>query len=218
MLLIQHGSNNECKLIYNCNCFQELSRKRLVSYALLSFLTLTSTNDAAYIEGHSPRNQTTLEIPITTTSDRDSTFPQKPEVLNTVTPKQDDKSPTAQRTSDDLQSSSSESRRTAKSPLVLRLLEEQESTDNSKQLVYFPLPQLQPGPEQKHLYYQQTFQENEASVSEHADVEEETFAHKATGVCADSCLSEVSRVIFTRLYGHRTKRVVIFLPLFDLRS
>jgi hypothetical protein len=76
---------------------------------------------------------------------------------------------TPQRSSHDLQISSSEARRTAKSPLVLKLLEEQEQTDFSVPLVYAPTPQLQPGAEEDTVYYHQAHQDIAGGVPEYAE-------------------------------------------------
>lgn len=186
-----------------------------MSYVLLCVLTLISSNDAADIEGHSSPNHTALETPNTTISDRHSKFSQKPTAVNRAKTKQDDKTPSPQRSDDNVQSSSSEARRTAKSPLVLRLLQEQEPTDISNQLVYAPVPQLHPGPEEKSLYYQQTSQENEAGVPEYAEPETETLTHKATGVRADSCIEQsLSSNLHPSLWPQDSKRVVIVSPSF----
>jgi hypothetical protein len=73
------------------------------------------------------------------------------------------------KSSHDQQISSSEARRTAKSPLVLKLLEEQEQTDFSVPLVYAPTPQLQPGTEGETVYYHQAPQDVAGGVPEYAE-------------------------------------------------
>lgn len=84
--------------------------------------------------------------------------------------------------SSNVQISSSEARRTAKSPLVLRLLEEQEPTDISNPLAYSPSPQLQPESEDGTVYHHQAPQEIADGVPEYADLEKEVLTHKAIGV------------------------------------
>jgi hypothetical protein len=176
----------------HCNCFQEFLRILLASYVLLCVITLTSSNDATDIEGHLSQNQTALEIPNVTLGDRHSRSPQKPTSANTATIKQDAKTHKPQRSGDSVQSSSSEARLAAKSPLVLKLLQEQEQADISNQLVYSHAHQLHPRTEDKSLYFQQALQENAAGVPRYAELETETLAHKATGVCVEGCFDRSS--------------------------
>lgn len=185
----------------------------------LSVLILISSNHAAEIEGHSLRNQTALEIPNTTITDRYTRFLQEPIVVNAATTKKDDKKPKSQASGDNLQSSSSEAKRTAKSPLVLRLLQEQEPTDIGNQLVYSPVPEQQLGPEEKSLYFQQTPQEIAAGVPEYAEAEMETLTHKATGVSVDSCSERrFSSNFHPSSWPQDSKTGMIYLRLSEVRS
>jgi hypothetical protein len=160
----------------------------MVSCILLCALTLTSTADT---EGRSPQIQTALGIPNTTFSDRQSRPSPTPTYVNTMATKQDAKSAKPQRSVDALHSS--EGRFTAKSPLVLRLLQEQESTDISSQLVHLPVPQLHPGTEEEAVYYQEAPHENTGGVQENAGPEKETFTNKVIRVTcfvSASCLRQ----------------------------
>lgn len=184
-------------------CFQEFLRKLLVAHVLLCVLTLISSNDVAETARNSLQNQTKLEVSNTTDSERHSRSP--PESTNTVTRKPDVKTYKPQRNSD-LQISSSEARRTAKSPLVLRLLEEEESADIS------PSPQLQLGSEEETVYHHQAPQENAGGVPEYAELEKEVLTHKAIEVrnfrfIPVAALIRVSRGVRTHNYimvrGHK---------------
>jgi cytoskeletal protein RodZ len=188
-------------------CFQDFLRNLLVAHVLLCVLTLISSYNVADTAGYSLQNQTTLEVSNTTLSERHSRSPPESTSVNTVTTKPDAKTYKPQSSSDDLQISSSEARRTAKSPLVLKLLEEQESTDISNPLAYSPAPHFQPGTEEENVYYHQAPQENADGVPEYAEPEKEILALKAIGVrnfrsVPVAALAGVSRVVPTCIYGH----------------
>jgi hypothetical protein len=124
--------------------------------------------------------------------------------VSTATTKPDAKTYKPQGSSD-LQISSSEARRTAKSPLVLKLLEEQEPTDISNPLAYSPSPQLQPGSEEETVYRHQAPQENSDGVPEYANLEMEILTHKVIGVCKFSfmlvdALTRVPLVVLSHNY------------------
>lgn len=152
-----------------------------MSYALLCAVSLSSCSDVADTEEHS-QNETVLVDPDTTVNERYSRSPQRPKSANTATKNQDTKTSEPKRRSDDLQSSSSVARSAAKSPLVLRLLQEHEPADISNQLAYSPLAQLHHEPEQETGHYQQAPQENAGGVLEYAEPEYGTPTHKEIGV------------------------------------
>jgi hypothetical protein len=118
----------------------------------------------------------------TTVSERYSRSPQRPKSAKTATKNQDTKASEPKRSSDDLQSSSSAARSTAKSPLLLRLLQEQEPEDIRNQLAYSPAAQLQQAQEQEAVHYQRAPQENAGGVLEYAEPEHGTANHKEIGV------------------------------------
>ena len=145
--------------------------------------TLSSCNDGTGTEEYLHQNQTTLTDPDTTFSERYSRSPQRPKSVKTATKTQDPKASEPKRSSDDLQSSSSAARSTAKSPLVLRLLQEQEPGDISNQLAYSPVVQLHQTQEQETVHYQRAVpEENAGGVLEYADPKYGTSSHKETGV------------------------------------
>jgi hypothetical protein len=152
-------------------------RKFLVSYVLLCAVTLSTCNDVADTEEHLPPKRTALFDPDTTASERHSRSFQKPKSVTTAPLNQDTKTSETKSNNDDLHSSSSAARRTAKSPLVLRLLQEQEPKDTGNQLA-----QLRHEPEEETVYYQQSPQENARGVPEYAEPEYRTPSHKETGV------------------------------------
>jgi hypothetical protein len=75
--------------------------------------------------------------------------------VNTAKVKPDVVNNKPQRSSQGVRTSGLETRRAAKSPLVLRLLEEQEPTEVTIPLVYSPDQKLQTGSEEEALYYHQ---------------------------------------------------------------
>lgn len=95
---------------------------------------------------------------------------------------QDAKTSEPNGSSDDLQSSSSAARSTAKSPLVLRLLQEKETADISNQLAYSPLAQLHQGQEKETVINQRAPQEYTGDVLEYAEPKYGTPTHKEIGV------------------------------------
>jgi len=105
-------------------------------------------------------------------------------ITKTATKNQDTRASEPKRTSDDLQSSSSAARSTAKSPLVLRLLQEQETADVSNQLAYSPVAQLHQPQDQETVHYQAAApQENSGGVLEYAEPKYGTSNNKEIGVC-----------------------------------
>ncbi|XP_069696812.1 uncharacterized protein [Periplaneta americana] len=168
------------------------ARKLLASLVLLCALTLISTNDTLDSKAEGQKIQTALEARNTSNSERHSRSPPKPTPVNRATTlKQDAKTSKPQGSGGDLQGSGTETRRSAKSPLVLKLLQEQEATDIGNQLAFAAVtpavhssPQALPGPityvspEQEAVYYHQTPQENAGGTPEYAEPEEETPTHK----------------------------------------
>jgi hypothetical protein len=119
----------------------------------------------------------------TTFRERYSRSPQRPKSVKTATKNQDPKTSEPKRSSDDLEISSSAARSTAKSPLVLRLLQEQEPGDISYQLAYSPVAQLHQAQEQETVHYQRAApQENAGGVLEYTEPKYGTSTHKDTGV------------------------------------
>jgi hypothetical protein len=164
--------------------FQDFIRRLLTSYALLCVVTLSSCNDGAGIEEYLHQNQTALLDPDTTLSERYSRPPQRIKYAKTATKNQDTKVSESKRTSDDLQSSSSAARSTAKSPLVLRLLQEQETADVNNQLAYSPVAQLHQTQDHETVHYQGAApQETSGGVLEYAEPKYGTSNNKEIGVC-----------------------------------
>lgn len=146
-------------------------------------VTLSSCNDGTGTEEYLHQNHTALVDPGTPFSERYSRSPQRTKSAKTATKNQDTKASEPNSSSDDLQSSSSAARSTAKSPLVLRLLQEQEPGDISNQLAYSPVAQLHQAQEQETVHYQRAVpQENAGGVLEYAEPKYETSNHKDIGV------------------------------------
>lgn len=146
-------------------------------------VTLSSCNDEAGTEEYLHQNQTLSVDPDTSVSVRYSRSSQRPKSAKTATKNRDTKAYEPKRSSDDLQSSSSAARSTAKSPLVLRLLQEEEPTNINNQLVYSPVAQLHQAQEQETVHYQRAPQGNAGGVLEYAEPKYETSTHEETGVC-----------------------------------
>lgn len=140
-------------------------------------------NDGADTEEYLHQSQTALLDSEPTVSERYSRSPQRQRPAKTATKNQDTKASEPKKSSDDLQSSSSAARSTAKSPLVLRLLQEQQPAEVSNQLVYSPVVQLHQAQEQETGHYQQAAtQENAGGILEYADPKYGTPNHKEIGV------------------------------------
>jgi hypothetical protein len=163
-------------------CFQGFIRRLLISYALLCFVTLSLCNDGAGTTEHLHQNQTASVDPDTAVSERHSRSPLRTKYAKTATKNHDTKTSEQKRSSDDLQSSSSAARSTAKSPLVFRLLQEQETADISNKLAYSPLVQLHQTQEEETVHYQRAPHENSGGVLEYAEPNYVTPIHKETEV------------------------------------
>jgi hypothetical protein len=148
----------------------------------LCVVTLSSCNDEAGTEEYLHQNQTVLVDSDTSVSARYSRSSQRPKSAKTATKSRETKASERRRSSEDLQSSSSAARSTAKTPLVLRLLQEKEPTNINNQLAYSPLAQLHQSQEQETVRYHRAPQENAGGVLEYAEPKYETPTYKEIGV------------------------------------
>jgi hypothetical protein len=166
-----------------CFCiFQDFVGKLLLAHVFLCVLRLTSSNDAVEATGNYLQTQSELQVPNTTVSGRHSRSPLDPVPIHTAKMKPDARSYALLRTSHDLEVSGSEARRTAKSPLVLRLLEEQEQTDVSVPMAFPPKPQLQPAMEEETVYYHQAPQDIAGGVQGYAEPQKDALTDKVVEV------------------------------------